>query len=172
MDVELGTLFASFCVAFLVLGLDAPKSAPFVSRHQVPAHECRVAIVAPEEIAFVGPRTVVVCVDDLDVVEPDHDSRLDTDSTARMRSRCELVTPPNFGECAGPWGLVVLHRPLARKLVVADRNVDAAYFMLGAGQSQWPAFRKKTKKHTTNKNKTPVISIDRPFVLLRCVSQQ
>ena len=29
----------------------------------------------------------------------------------------------------------------------------------------------ETKKHT-NQNKTPVISRDRPFVLLRCVSQQ
>ena len=45
------------------------------------------------------------------------------------------------------------------------------YFMLGAGQSHRLAFRKKTKKHT-NQNKTPVISRYRPFVLLRCVSQQ
>ena len=50
---------------------------------------------------------------------------------------CELATPPpGFGECAGPpCVVVVLHRPLARKLVVADRNVDAAYFMSGAGLS-------------------------------------
>ena len=44
----------------------------------------------------------------------------------------ELVTPPGFGECAGPCVFVVLHQPLARKLVVAERNVDAVYFMLGA----------------------------------------
>ena len=43
--------------------------------------------------------------------------------------------------------------------------------MLGAGQSQWLAFRKKTKKHT-NQNKTPVVSRDRHFVLLCCISQQ
>ena len=54
-----------------------------------------------------------------------------------MRIHCELATPPRFGECAGPCVVVVLHRPLARKLVVAERNTDALYFVLGAGQSQW-----------------------------------
>ena len=49
--------------------------------------------------------------------------------------------------------------------MVADRNVDAAYFVLGAGQSQWSALRKKAKKHTSQ-NETPVISRYRPFVLL------
>ena len=82
--------------------------------------------------------------------------------------RCELVTPPSFGECAGPWGFVVLHRPLARKLVVADRNVDAAYFVLGAGQSHRPAFRRKPR-NTQTKTKPTAISRYRPFVLLRCV---
>ena len=77
VDVELGALFASLCVAFLVLGLDAPKSVPFASRHQVPAHESQVAIVAPEEIAFVGPLAVIVCAGDLYVSEPDHDSHFD-----------------------------------------------------------------------------------------------
>ena len=47
--------------------------------------------------------------------------------------RCGLVTPPDFGECAGTWGFVVLHKPLARALVVADINADASYFVLGAG---------------------------------------
>ena len=44
-------------------------------------------------------------------------------------------------------------------------------FVLGAGQGHRLAFRKKTKKHTTQ-NETPGISRYRPFVLLRCVSQQ
>ena len=44
------------------------------------------------------------------------------------------------------------YRPaLARKLVAADRDSGAAYFVLGDGQSQWLAFRKKTKKHTNQK---------------------
>ena len=77
VGVELGALFASLYVAFLVLGLDAPKFVPFASRHQVPAHECQIAIVAPEEIAFVGPLTVIVCVADLYVAETDHDRRLE-----------------------------------------------------------------------------------------------
>ena len=33
----------------------APKPATFAGRHQVPAHECQIAVVASEDIAFVGP---------------------------------------------------------------------------------------------------------------------
>ena len=47
----------------------------------------------------------------------------------------------------------------------AENNTDVAYFVLGAGQSQGFAIRKKAEKHT-NQNKTPVISRYRPFVLL------
>ena len=62
----------------------------------------------------------------------------------------EFPLCPGLSEFAAPCVFVVLHWSLARKLVVADWNFDAAYFMLvGAGQSQWLAFRKKTKKHTT-----------------------
>ena len=52
-------------MAFLVLGLNAPKAATLAGGHQVPAHECQVAAVAPEGTAFVSPLTVVVRAGDL-----------------------------------------------------------------------------------------------------------
>ena len=48
-----------------------------------------------------------------------------------------MATPPGFGECDGPFVVVVLHRPLARRLVVAGTRPMLFYFVLGAGQSQW-----------------------------------
>ena len=48
--------------------------------------------------------------------------------------------------------VVVLYRPLARKLVVADSNVDAVYFMLSDRQSQWLAFRKNQETHKPEQN--------------------
>ena len=54
VGVEVGALLASLCMAFLVLGFDTTESAPFASRHQVPAYECQISVVvAPEEVAFV-----------------------------------------------------------------------------------------------------------------------
>ena len=77
MGVEVDALLASLRMAFLVLGFDTTESVPFASRHQVPAHECQVSVVAPEEVAFVRPLAVVVRVDDLYVIESDRDRGFD-----------------------------------------------------------------------------------------------
>ena len=78
MDVELSSLLASLCMAFLVFGLNAPEAVTLASGHQVPAHKFQVAVVAPEEVAFVSPLTVVERVGDLYIIEPDKDRRFDT----------------------------------------------------------------------------------------------
>ena len=90
-------------MALLVLGLYAPKSVALAGRHQVPAHECQITVVASEEIAFVGLLTVVVCAGDLYVANP---SALPDESrrpigTRRMFS-VTSVPPSRMGAAPDP----------------------------------------------------------------------
>jgi len=91
----------------------------------------------------------------------------------QMRVMCELVTPllkrSSSGECAVHGGFVVCHSFRARKqavAVVAHRIFDAV--LLHAWRWKAPkAGLSQESRETHNKNKTPVISRYRPFVLLR-----
>ena len=94
VGVKLGALLASLRMAFLVLGFDAPESVPFAGCHQVPAHERQVPVVAPEEIAFIGPLAVVVSVNDLYVVESDRDRCLDAAKHCQYEEQANPLSPP------------------------------------------------------------------------------